>query len=539
MLKNVILKTNKLLTRPFREHFLFLVTFFVLATSIYFFRFIYKESDYYYSFILAIHCLLISYLVTLLIGFIRNSILRKIIQSVFIGIAAVLFGVNTYCFFELDKLLDEDYLMLILGTNPNEAREFATSMVSLSIIFSLIAIYLFFIILWVIFHRHPIKLGKKISLGIIGVICLLGIKNWGIYEDGPIGHLSTLFTSLSEYEIPDESQLIHTTPTLKYENTQQTPKNVVLIIGESFARFHSSIYGYNKTTNPLLGSLQENSLLFAFDSVNSPAPTTSLSLKYMLTTFDREENNATKQKWYEFYSIIDLMKACGFDCFWFSNQARTGKYNYIGRLFAETCNQSFFLQNEGSTAYNNILDINLVDTSSQFINSLDSNQRKFIIYHLMGSHFDYKLRYPQEYNLFIESDYPSNPQNQRKILATYDNSILYNDFVVSQIIDLYKDDETIVVYVPDHGQDMFCSSPNYHMHGKIDDPISNAYGIQIPFMIYASPAFQKKNPDIINRIIYRQNNPKLWNSENLPFLIMDLMGIKSIDDENVKTKSAL
>ena len=87
---------------------------------------------------------------------------------------------------------------------------------------------------------------------------------------------------------------------------------------------------------------------------------------------------------------------------------------------------------------------------------------------MMGSHFDYAMRYPKEFAHFSEKDYASQPQDHRATLAAYDNSILYNDYVVAQIINLFKDRDAVVIYLPDHGQVIYRDpkSPNYFSHGK-------------------------------------------------------------------------
>jgi hypothetical protein len=43
----------------------------------------------------------------------------------------------------------------------------------------------------------------------------------------------------------------------------------------------------------------------------------------------------------------------------------------------------------------------------------------------------------------------------------------------------------------------------------------------------------------MQRIKYRQEHPKAWNSDDLPYLIMDLIGVTAIDGEEVKPKSVL
>ena len=107
-------------------------------------------------------------------------------------------------------------------------------------------------------------------------------------------------------------------------------------------------------------------------------------------------------------------------------------------------------------------------------------------------------------------------------------------------MDLFKDNESIVIYIPDHGQVMYRdpSNPDYYSHGT-GNPVAHDLGVEIPFFVYASPSFQQKYPQIMERIKYRQDNPKEWNGDDLPYFIMDLIGVKTINDEDVHTRSVL
>ncbi len=538
--KKTIKKIYTLLAKPFREHFLFMITFFVFATSIYFIRFI-KSGDYYYSLHVLLHCVLVSYIVTLIIGLIRNNLLRKILQIILICISAILFGLNTYCLFVLGNLFDADYTMLALDTNVSEAKEFLSSLVPISFVLSLLVTYVVFIFIWTISIKHPLQLKHKwplIGVCLIGFCAIKNIPGWAIWREGPIGKLSELYTSLREYDLPDESWQNIKFPTIILKENQQIPTNVVLIIGESFARYHSSLYGYDKETNPCLSKLKESSLLYTLDSIDSPASTTTLSLKLTLSTYNKNTESQGK-KWYEYPTIIEIMKKCGFICYWFSNQAQYGSHNNIGRFYSSMCDQQRFLQHTDSLNDNKVLDKVLVDSTICLVERFDNESHNFLIYHMLGSHFEYEKRYPKEFSIYKESDYSSYPQNQRSNLSSYDNSIVYNDFIVEQIINLYKNTESIIVYLPDHGQDIYRSSLDYCAHGRINDPISYSYGVKIPLIIYASPLFQEKHTDVMQRIKNRQEFPKPWNSDNLPYLIMDLIGVKSINGESVQSKSVL
>ncbi len=494
-----------------------------------------------YILYLAIHCFVLSYLVTLLVSLIKPDIARKIVQGILIALAAILFAVNFYCNFVLDFLFDADIAMLILGTDVHETKEFASALLPTWIILAVLGVYVFFIALWWISKRHRLNLGKKaswIALGLLFICAILSIRNWRAWEDGPL----KLFEELSNIESSDDLQSYYTHPDITIIDKSQMPANVVLIIGESFARVHSSLYGYDKPTNPELGACRDSSMLFTFDNIDAPAPTTAQSLRFMLSAYAQSDDaSSNEKKWYEYTTIIELMQDCGFDCYWFSNQARGNKHNSTARAFAEACNKHWFLQQEGSDRYNVTPDKVLVDSSYQFVNQLQSTGHHFIIYHMMGSHYEFSMRYPQEFAKFTENDYLTEPQSHRAILASYDNSILYNDYIVRQILNLYKDKDAIVIYIPDHGQVMYRDpkDPDYYAHGKMNNKVRYALGVEVPFMIYASPLYQEKHPETMQRIKYRQDHPKAWNSDDLPYLIMDLIGVKDINGEEVKPKSVL
>ena len=310
-----------------------------------------------------------------------------------------------------------------------------------------------------------------------------------------------------------------------------------MIIGESFSRSHSSLYGYEKQTNPRLGTLKNESLLFTFDSIRSADLRTSESISLMMGLCNKADRDNNDKKWYEYTTLIELMINSGYDTYWYSNQDRLGVYNGVARILAQSCNHVNFIR-DGESMSRNAFDYELVDSSSQVISHMDSNFH-FVVYHLMGSHFDYRMRYPEEYDLFSEKNYPGRLNNQRDVLAAYDNSILYNDFVVEQIINLFSDKDAVVVYVPDHGQDMFESAPDYFMHAKHNDPVSCFWGARIPFMVYASPSYIEHHPDMVRRMQERQNHPKSWDTEDLPYFIMDLIGAQTINGVAVKTRSVL
>lgn len=540
MIKRAFKKIADILLRPFKEHFLFFIVICALTTIGHVMGYftVKNEMNLNATIVTAMHCIALSYIVTFLISIIPSKVARQILQTLFVLYAAVDFAISFYCAFYLHLVFDNDIALLIKETDPAETKEFFASMVPTWVILSVAGVFLLIILLWRLIKRYHINLnlGKKASLLAMAVICICLVVNffrWGIWKYGPIAP----FIEFTQNENPADLRDYFTHPQLTCDEENEFPSNVVLIIGESFTRSHSSIYGYEKLTNPLLGKLQDNSLLFAFDSIDSPAHSTVLSLRLLLSTFNiaGEEKDQT---WYEYISLIELMKETGYVSYWFGNQGRLGKHNGTTRVYAQACDHQLFLKKDD---VEDQLDIVLVDSSSHYINQFAQKNKNFIVYHMKGSHFDYSKRYPDEFTRFSVNDYPQDPQSHREILSSYDNSILYNDYVVDKIIELFKDTESIIIYLPDHGQVMYRDSkyPDYYAHGKKEDPEDYKYGIDIPFFIYATPAFQQKYPQLMERIKYRQDNPKYWNSDDLPYFIMDLIGVKAINGEDIRPKSVL
>ena len=293
MAKNVFKKTGNILLRPFTEHFLlfFLLCAITVSGHVMLFFNGNGEMSRNAAITVAMHCVCLSYFATLLISIIRPRIVRQILQIAFIVYAAFGFVLNFYCSFQLHYIFDSDIALLIRETNPNEAKEFFSSMVPTWMILAITVIFLLlFLFGWLIKHYNlKLNLGKKSSLFALGLVCMCIVGNlyqWGVWGRGPIA--PAYYLTLRDE--PTDLKAYFSHPRLTFEENHEIPTNVVIIIGESFTRCHSSLYGYDKLTNPQLTALKDSSLLFTFDSINSPAPTTALSIRDMLSTFNLSDD---------------------------------------------------------------------------------------------------------------------------------------------------------------------------------------------------------------------------------------------------------
>lgn len=112
----------------------------------------------------------------------------------------------------------------------------------------------------------------------------------------------------------------------------------------------------------------------------------------------------------------------------------------------------------------------------------------------MGSHPLYRNRYPEHFEIF-QADDESIPygEDSKEMAAQYDNTVLYNDYVLSEIVKTLEDTESILIYLSDHGNEVY-DERDYT--GRSEDNISR-YMVEVPFLIWESDRFKASYPEKI------------------------------------------
>lgn len=411
---------------------------------------------------------------------------------------------------------------IILNSNPTEIKEYLSMYLSISNILYLLTI----LIGGYIIYRFikPMVTSYKcnsVVISFILIVCaILAIRR-------PI-YFTILFpynyiTSFNQNKVPNLSDTFNQIQIKRLKESH--PQNIVLIIGESFSKSHSSLYGYNKTTNPLLAQYKKDSLLYVYSNVTSPAQHTIACFQRIMSTYNSETKDSIP--WYECTTLVNIMKKANYKTFWFSNQQKRGLNDNIPTRFAEQCDTNKFSTTGKQNSYDQEV-ITLVQPILQ-----DSAKYNFYVFHLMGSHSIFKKRYPESFNHFKPEDYSNRPKHQQKLLAEYDNSILYNDSVVYEIMRLFKDKEAIAFYFSDHAIDVFESSDEYIGHANMTNPKSIEAGSKIPFMIYTSPLFKQNFPKETQQIKQCAEQP--FRTDKMIYTIMDIVGIEFKEKKEGKT----
>lgn len=517
----------EILYSPFKKNFSFFLSLVILsAIADVVAWFLYKEPIF--AVYLGLHGYLMCYVVTLIYGIIGNIYLRKAYAVVFISLALISCFVDIVCHNTLHIGFTKDLVSIIMGTNPAESLEFANTFLSVEVFLLFVGVLL--ILCTIFYFRYSInKVGSKLTyLGIfvllVGTtaIFLKKSQNWeGVY-------LYKIKTLLSYSAPPDLKQYLQN-PSI--EKVNEGPKNIVMVIGESFSKRHCSLYDYEKNTNPELAKLRNDSLLFVFDNVKSAELTTIPSFQSIMSTYRPEFKQNVN--WYECVTLPEIIGKANYKSIWISNQSRNGVYDTVVSKYAELCDTSIWIGQKFAGIVKTDLDELVIEKLND--NDLYDEEKKCFVVHLMGSHYTFRSRYPENYDIFKPEDYENYKEHQRSTLAEYDNSILYNDYVVSEICHSFEKEEAIIIYFSDHGLDVFNSDENYVGHPRIVDSLSVAAGREIPFMIYASPEYQKNFPDKMHQI--KTTLSKSFRTDDVLYTIMDIIGVKFADNDDVNKYS--
>ncbi|WP_157971362.1 phosphoethanolamine transferase [Dyella sp. C9] len=241
------------------------------------------------------------------------------------------------------------------------------------------------------------------------------------------------------------------------------PRTIVLVIGESARRDRHGIYGYPVQTTPMA---ERTPGLVAFSNVISLHYHTVDAVPVILAK--RRAWNTGSQ---DHPNLISSFASAGFRTFWISNQAAMGMDDSAVAAYASFADVQIFerpLSRFGLIAYDDVL-------LPRFFAALSGKaDDRFIVLHLFGSHERFSQRYPSEFNEFPDS---------------YDNSILYTDAILGQVMQSLSQmpGESAMVYLSDHGLKLGeCDGLREHFDSK--------QAFEIPLYVWTSSSWQAAHP---------------------------------------------
>lgn len=392
------------------------------------------------------------------------------------GLLSILFVLNSVTFYFIvtyDVFINASMMGNVFNTRYSESSGFFSWTMILYIIF-LGLIPAVYICLQKIDYGKWKRFFANIGIG-LGVCLLVGFGNmsnwpWIDKNASPLGSLlmpwSYTINSIrfwnSERERNRKEILL---PDAKIASDR---KDVcVLIIGESARRENFSLYGYGRETNPLLRTDSVTALV-----ANSDATYTTAGVKAML---DHKPTG-------DLYEILpNYLTRAGVNVNWRANNwgqppLHVTKYEELADL-----------KKRFPEADDNVESVMIAGLEKEIRES--GKDKVFIVLHTTTSHGPaYFQHYPKEFEKFkpVCTTVEMSKADRKELINAYDNTILYTDWLVHNVISTLKampDWRSMVLFVSDHGESL--GEKNLYMHG-VPMAMAPKEQIEIPFLVWTS-----------------------------------------------------
>lgn len=308
-------------------------------------------------------------------------------------------------------------------------------------------------------------------------------------------------------------------------NCQEDSLNVVFVLGESFIKSHSSLYGYPLKTMPYMEKEQQEGNLFVFKDEVSPFNGTSNAMKNLFCLNDLSKG----EKWYSHVFWPQLFKKAGFKLYLWDNQKNFDKKH--GNTFYE-----MYSHRVSKLCYDemneNVFDFDeyIVDDFAKRIN-ITKRAKNFVWFHLMGQHFAFADKCPEDKKIFKAKDIKRSDSfltsDMKQVIADYDNAVYYNDYVLEKIIGLFRNTNSVVVFISDHGEEAYdyrakASRPAMEI-GKEKEYAHCQH--DVPLLIWCSNMYIQKHPNIVGDFSKSLNNPSM--TDKIGYTLLKLANIET------------
>ena len=304
-----------------------------------------------------------------------------------------------------------------------------------------------------------------------------------------------------------------------YQASQHdAPQMVVMVLGESARADRWSLNGYARKTNPML---EREANLVSLSDMITPVSATRLSVPVIMS---RKPATQSLRAGFSEKSLISAYREAGFKTFWLSNQMSFGEFDTPVSAFAKEADITRFLNLGGFTNKSNFDDVLLAPLENALS---DPAPKKLVVLHTLGNHWNYSQRHPEQFDRWQPSlfgiDKPAYTSRKLKaeINNSYDNSILYTDWLLSQIISLLKTGPAIsaMMYVADHGQTLYDGSCKLAFHGH-----NTQFEFHVPALVWYSDGYRDAYADKVAQLKRHREAPLA--TENVFHSLLDMADIR-------------
>lgn len=368
----------------------------------------------------------------------------------------IMSGMATYFIVKYDVAIDLSMLENALNTDPTEVRGLLSIQMIPYILFLIILPIIGIYLVDIQFQSKARYLIRSVSVFVGSIILALVLlyaqfnpihragnmsRKYIVYQLTPVNHMQSMI-GMIQYKIqgllPDDAdKSIRLTANITKPDEDLI---VVLVVGESARQKNFNLYGYTrKNTNPMLSKVKD---LHALNGV----------AKYGSTLYALPEI-LKKQD----VSIATVSAAAGIQTACYSHFSLYDNCGTVDQIRVSNCKY-------GDDCYDE-------DVLPLLKNNLQTymDGYRFIVLHLGGgSHGpNYQKRIPEYYYRFLplcdDADV-INECTENELYNSYDNTILYTDYVLANIIKELDDSGApyVFIYVSDHGESLMEEDRVFH-----------------------------------------------------------------------------
>ncbi|MCL2160712.1 MAG: phosphoethanolamine--lipid A transferase [Betaproteobacteria bacterium] len=291
---------------------------------------------------------------------------------------------------------------------------------------------------------------------------------------------------------------------------------LVIVLGETARAKNFSLYGYERETNPLLKKQD----IIHFDEVASCGTVTAVSVPCMFSHMTRMNFNVADAKYTE--NLLDILQTAGYKILWRDNDdgckavCKRVEVQHMVKINNPKYCKDMYCHDEA-----------LLDDLPEILDNIKENT--VIVLHTMGSHGPtYFNRYPDNFRKFRPTCDTADIQNctREQVVNTYDNTILYTDYIVSSVIDMLKkhpEYEAGLIYVSDHGESL--GENNVYLHG-FPYKLAPKEQTQVPMILWMNETM--KRWDYVDYDCMRKEAAQnTYTHDNLFHSIIGLLEVKT------------
>ncbi len=291
----------------------------------------------------------------------------------------------------------------------------------------------------------------------------------------------------------------------------------ILVVGETSRAANFSLGGYERETNPLL---KQDNVIY-FPNATSCGTATAVSVPCMFSGMTRTHYDDQLAHHQE--GLLDIIQRAGIQVLWNENDGGCkGACDRVPHQDMTKLNlKEYCIDGECQ-------DEILFHDLASYIDKLQGDG--IIVLHTIGSHGPtYYNRYPAQFRQFTPTCDTNEIQgcSQQQLVNTYDNTILYIDYIVDKAIKLLQSKQdrftTSLVYLSDHGESL--GENGVYLHGL---PYSIAPETQkhIPMLIWLSDDYQKRY-GVNNQCLQKNAREQAVSQDNLFPTMLGILGVST------------